>query len=559
MASNTTNATFGEEHGYNIQVVRGSTASWQYNLSHGAAYMEQPLRPSDEIHLTFSGSGHAEVGVSYRDPSTVPDKIMDCKGIVNVRLRKRETKEVVRYGQLGDVRIVSVQHHNGEIDECPVETRGAIWLMVNLKFGEVKVKIESSRGKVRFHPTIEENVKFITNYEQTLISTIDFNPGALCFIKERIRYQEGVQFTVSPIKDNITQSPPSNYFLKISYCNDNPVSHIKKEHYMSLDLTPTKNTLYHVTTLERSYCNEEQIHVGLTEGGLVHVRKVRSEDDYCVLPHKIDETACRSGIYIVLEPFRTRVVLSKIEDCQHVCTRGQVNLPMIPRAASYIKIVKRLDQIEHSMKHFEEEKSNVSKLVDGLEDDAKDYQSPIDYLTPTSVDGATINEREPSQGDENMTTFGEMTMAKIYEKMCRIETRMEEESKRNSSLQTNFDEYMMKIRDVVHKFENYETSQRQVQRPESTISPNDIKERIKRNAPKFIQALDLFPLCDFLLSDGVINFEKYSDFLEKSKQSRTDANREFMMLLLKGLDQQPHIWDCVLGALTNTKQEHLIS
>lgn len=133
---------FSPKCGRNI-CVDGCSAKWIKNDSGGRFFIDKSLSSNNEIILTFSGKGHAEVGIISIDPLTITDvshvgNIKELIVIQTARIYKQEGTTKIKRPKEGDRIITEAENRNSK---SKVDKEQSIWITVNILFGDLKVKI----------------------------------------------------------------------------------------------------------------------------------------------------------------------------------------------------------------------------------------------------------------------------------------------------------------------------------------------------------------------------------------------------------------------------------
>ncbi|CAG2198168.1 unnamed protein product [Mytilus edulis] len=165
---------FSPTCGRNI-CIDGSTAKWNNNDSGGRFFIDKSLSLDEEIILTFSGKGHAEVGIISIDPITITDvshvgNIKELTVIQTARIYKQEGTTKIKRSKEGDRIITEAE---GRKSRSKVDKEQSIWITVNILFGDLKVKIADDINKVGA-PSKNCSVKLAiskSNPEEFVLST----------------------------------------------------------------------------------------------------------------------------------------------------------------------------------------------------------------------------------------------------------------------------------------------------------------------------------------------------------------------------------------------------
>ncbi|CAG2197054.1 unnamed protein product [Mytilus edulis] len=251
---------FSPTCGRNI-CIDGSTASWINNDSGGRFFIDKSLSPDEEIFLTFSGKGHAEVGIISIDPITITDvihvgNIKELTVIQTARIYKQEGTTKIKRSKEGDRIITEAE---GKKSRSKVDKEQSIWITVNILFGDLKVKIGSKGFK--FSPNKGENIS--TKDECANLSKP--YPCAVCYVLNPIQRGKTLAFQVEDINKGGTSSKNCSFKLAIS--KSNPEEFMSSaDKYCDITSLP----VIHFEKIPTKY--NKEISVELTTDGTVKIK-----------------------------------------------------------------------------------------------------------------------------------------------------------------------------------------------------------------------------------------------------------------------------------------------
>ncbi|VDI77275.1 Hypothetical predicted protein, partial [Mytilus galloprovincialis] len=206
---------FSPTCGKNI-CIDGCTAKWIKNDSGGRFFIDKSLSSDEEIILTFSGKGHAEVGIISIDPITIKDvshvgNIKELTVIQTARIYKQEGTTKIKRSKEGDRIITDAE---GRKSRSRVDKEQSIWITVNILFGDLKVQIGSKGYK--FSPNKGENVSKNDEYANLKYPY----PCAVCFVMHPLKRGDILYFQADDI--NKVGAPSKNCSFKLAISKSNP-------------------------------------------------------------------------------------------------------------------------------------------------------------------------------------------------------------------------------------------------------------------------------------------------------------------------------------------------
>ncbi|CAG2205377.1 unnamed protein product [Mytilus edulis] len=269
---------FSPTCGKNI-CIDGCTAKWIKNDSGGRFFIDKSLSSDEEIILTFSGKGHAEVGIISIDPITITDvshvgNIKELTVIQTARIYKQIGTTKIKRSKEGDRIITEAENRNSK---SKVDKEQSIWITVNILFGDLKVKIGSKGFK--FSPNKGENI----STKDECANLINPYPCAVCYVLNPIQRGKTLAFQVHDI--NKVGPASKNCSFKLAISKSNPEEFMSSaDKYCDITSLP----VIHFEKIPTKCKNE--ICVELTTDGTVKIKHEKGtitkdagiEQVYCV-------------------------------------------------------------------------------------------------------------------------------------------------------------------------------------------------------------------------------------------------------------------------------------
>ncbi|KAK3092297.1 hypothetical protein FSP39_000962 [Pinctada imbricata] len=298
--------------GENLQLSENCRGiKWHQIYSGGLVFSHRPLSKLELISLRMTGSGSVAIGITQSDPNRLYrniGKMFQENQLtigINVKLLDSSRDVSMRIGgDIDDNKVFLVsEKERYTVTKKPGQTT---WLVVYLRFGDVRVELVPDIGKVlRFSETIGHNIQ-LTEGNKRKAKLIEENISATCRLSRRIYCGEEVTFQVRPLKDKDTLPKMFSVNLGItteglqngSFYDDNP-------------FTAASRSWAIRTYLDNQNCLGK-IHVAVSISGLVSMANAKG---ICGNAHLTREER-QFGVAIIFQLFRCKldIVAYKIKE-----------------------------------------------------------------------------------------------------------------------------------------------------------------------------------------------------------------------------------------------------
>lgn len=514
---------FSPTCGRNI-CIDGCTATWTNNDSGGRFFIDRSIFPDEEIILTFSGKGHAEVGIISIDPITITNvshvrNIKELTVIQTARIYKQTGTTKIKRSKEGDRIITEAEDRKSR---SKVDKEQSVWVTVNILFGDLKVKIGSKGYK--FSPQKGENVS-------TKDECANLNypyPCAVCFVMNPIKRGDILSFQADDI--NKVGAPSKNCSLKLAISKSNPAEFmLSADKYCDITSLPVT----HFDEIPAKSKNE--IRFELTSAGTVKIsyekgtitKEARIEQLYCVFELGRIQLRCARKQRHKNEDS----VLPKSKGTEQQTSINQSDVP----DSIYVNSKRELDEIRHDAEE-------ISIYSD-------DY-NPV--FESRNIEGATTDtENEPTTKytDESKFTKTELGADNnsLHDKIESLSTRLvliEENINRlnigkESTIQSS---EMQDLRSDIKEIKTLLTKHSSNVDGDSNISnhlnvtsqterPKPLHETIQEHFSDLVSLIEIIPLLDHLYQAGNITIDDIQRLRQLSKSDTAEANRELLFII----------------------------
>ncbi|XP_076081538.1 uncharacterized protein LOC143052394 [Mytilus galloprovincialis] len=515
---------FSPTCGRNI-CIDGCTAKWIKNDPGGRFFIDKSLSPDEEIILTFSGKGHAEVGIISIDPITITDvshvgNVKELTVIQTARIYKQVGTTKIKRSKEGDRIITEAENRNSK---SKVDKEQTIWITVNILFGDLKVKIGSKGFK--FSPNKGENIS--TKDE---CATLKYPYlCAVCFVKNPIKRGETLSFQA----DDINKVGPAskNCSFKLAISKSNPEEFMSSaDKYCDITSLP----VIHFEKIPTKCKNA--IRIELTTEGTVEInyendtikKELYTEQVYCVFELGRIELRCE----LKERKNNENIVIPIVEDD----TEQQTSIDQSDVPDSVYKNSKReLDKIRHDAEE-------ISIYSD-------DY-NPI--FESRNIEGAiTSSENEPnikytSESKFKTTRLGVVDYS-LHDKIESLSSRLvlieENINKLNIGKESTIQSSEMQdLRSEIKEIKTLLTKRPSNEEGDSYAS-NDLNvksqsenskplhEIIREHFQMLVSMLEINSVLDCLYQAGNITMEDFQRLRQLSKSDTAEANRELLFTI----------------------------
>ncbi|XP_060085719.1 uncharacterized protein LOC132565126 [Ylistrum balloti] len=310
-----TNATISTICGENVCVKdEGLAVEWCHVYSGGCVFSATPMKRNQEYRIRlFDGSSHIDVGYTQKDPYTCQNVRVahfekHFKEVGNIRLHRKELVVIVA---IEEDSFVCRSPDNIRSTISP----GAVWIYVNIKFGEAKIRLETDKSQsLKFHDICGENISRQGAEDIAKLSK-EF-PSSICCLQNSLSVGDEIKFELKPDTSGPSSEPPHYYHVAFGVCSLSP-----------LDLRVKAPEIFSVSNNATSVKSQQsRSHIGIIE---VFERRGKSKAcDGVLTVTRIDESRIKykhssssgSGVektikspaYLIFEPFRACVTI--VED-----------------------------------------------------------------------------------------------------------------------------------------------------------------------------------------------------------------------------------------------------
>ncbi|KAK3096079.1 hypothetical protein FSP39_022877 [Pinctada imbricata] len=206
-------ACFSDIHGENITLTsENTTATWSQTYTGGYVFSQKTIDIEDKLEIELDGSGHVDFGITKRNPMKIGDlreavAKNELKKVTDVRVHKRSCRVIISQRLDDESRKIDFEHSGMRV-VGKVNKTEKVWLFVNLKFGNLKAKIDSPEGK--FHQICGQNIDFLDSGKTSVKLKVE-NPASVCCFHRMIYTHESAHFSIEPIREG--EKAPSKYYV----------------------------------------------------------------------------------------------------------------------------------------------------------------------------------------------------------------------------------------------------------------------------------------------------------------------------------------------------------
>ncbi|XP_052800188.1 uncharacterized protein LOC128231415 isoform X2 [Mya arenaria] len=529
------------------------TAKWEPRLSGGWVHCERPLQAGQTFTVQVEGSGHYDIGFVERDPqSSTNGRSSTFAQLNEVKIHKRACRILVTLDRNGK-QVISKKSSG---DTFIKDTKGKIWLTVNLKFGDMVVSIfYPDNTCTRLSSNHGTNVRLEDNKQKAM--TVKKNPASVCYSSSPILIGEQLEFVCEPVKDG--DKDPSRYEVSLLVHGDDPESLLRQHtHYIDTAVANTGNLP--VTTIE---CLEKEDCYGCINVSLVNETTVRYTFGRGNQAEQKLTSKATSGIWLILDLYRVTVILHKKNKrmagrdvcdgvvaeprnewgentMEHVCDSPYETINCGPES-NYTPLmrIRRLEQFEQTIMSS----LNISPSASSMQQTCLKTRTPSVQQTCVKV-GAT-QDNNCSDENSSRTSFQslENRLENIEKDFRRLVDSMEQ-------LFTGPPVGSLEARLAV--LESSLPLIRETTQGRATLAPGDGFINIRVNYTSLVADLEAKSLCDHLFQEGIIDLHEMNEIRQLNS---CDANKKTLELLWKRKARKSQLGPL----LQKTKQEFLIN
>ncbi|XP_063436356.1 uncharacterized protein LOC134717793 [Mytilus trossulus] len=529
---------FSPTCGRNI-CIDGSNAKWIKNDSGGRFFIDKSLSSDGEIILTFSGKGHAEVGIISIDPITITDAshvghIKELTVIQTARIYKQIGTTTIKRSKEGDRIITEAE---GRKSRSKVDKEQSVWITVNILFGDLKVKIGSKGYK--FSPNKGENVS--TNDEYANLNYP--YPCAVCFVMHPLKRGDILYFQADDI--NKVGAPSKNCSVKLAISKSNPEEFVlSTDKYCDITSIP----VIHFEEIPTKSKNE--IRIELTTDGIVQInyekgtitKEAGSKEVYCVFELGRIQLRCARKE----KQKKEDTVLPKLKTTE--LQQTSINLPDVPDSI-YMNRKRELDEIRQDAEQisidtnvydpaFEPSNSEIETSDEDNESVAKSTRN----FKPTA------NEHGEKSLHDKFEDLS-LRLMLIEEKINQINIGKE------STIQSSEMELLRSDIKDIHTFiskQSCKVGGGYLQ----TEHLKPLRETIQTHFSELVSLIEIIPLLDRLYQAGNITMDDFQKLRQLSKSDIADANRDLLIIISR---RQNLDTDLLEEILRNSKQDGVLA
>ncbi|XP_052084312.1 uncharacterized protein LOC127721579 [Mytilus californianus] len=539
---------FSPTCGRNI-CIDGCTATWTNNDSGGRFFIDRSISFDQEIILTFSGKGHAEVGIISIDPITITNVsnvgyIQELTVIQTARIYKQIGTTKIKRSKEGDRIITEAEDRKSR---SKVDKEQSVWVTVNILFGDLKVKIGSKGYK--FSPQKGENVS-------TKDECANLNypyPCAVCFVMNPIKRGDILSFQADDI--NKVGAPSKNCSLRIAISKSNPAEFmLSADKYCDITSLPVT----HFDEIPAKSKNE--IRFELTTAGTVKIscekgtitKEAGIEQLYCVFELGRIQLRCARKDRHKNED----IVLPKSKGAEQPTSINQSDVP----DSIYMNSKRELDEIRHDAEE-------ISIYSD-------DY-NPV--FESRNIEGATTDtENEPTTKYTSESKFTKTELGadnySLHDKIESLSTRLvlieeninrlnigKESTMQSSEMQILRSE-IKEIKTLLTKHSSNVDGDSNVDNHRSVTSQTEnskpLQQRIREHFQMLVSSLEINPVLDCLYQAGSITMDDIQRLTHLSKSDMAEANRELLFIISRRQNLDTEIFKEIL---INSKQDGVLA
>ncbi|CAC5379243.1 unnamed protein product [Mytilus coruscus] len=526
---------FSPTCGRNI-CIDGCTATWTNNDSGGRFFIDKYISSDEEIILTFSGKGHAEVGIISIDPITITNfshvgNIKELTVIQTTRIYKQTGTTKIKRSKEGDRIITEAEDRKSR---SKVDKKQTIWVTVNILFGDLKVKIGCKGYK--FLPNKGENV---STKDECANLKYPY-PCAVCFVMNPIKHGDILSFQADDI--NKVGAPSKNCSLKLAISKSNPAEFmLSADEYCDITSLPVT----HFDEIPAKSKNE--IRFELTTAGTVKISYEKGT---------ITKEAGIEQLYCVFELGRIQLRCARKERHKHEDSvlpkskgteqQTSINQSDVPDSI-YMNSKRELDEIKHDAEE-------ISIYSD-------DY-NPV--FESRNIEGATTStENEPTTkytseskftttetGPDNYSLHDEIStrLDLIEEHLNRL--NIGKESTMQSSEMQILRSEIKEIKTLLTKHSSNVDGDSNISNHLNVTSQTEhlkpLHETIQEHFSDLVSLIEISLLLDCLYQAGNITIDDIQRLRQLSKSDMAEANRELLFIISRRQNLDTEIFEEIL-------------
>ncbi|XP_062605038.1 uncharacterized protein LOC134266839 [Saccostrea cucullata] len=546
---------FSENHGDNIALEKDGAqncfkAEWKFLKSYGHAFSDFPLRDDRMYEANFDGSGHASIGLTQTDPNHLSDLQQAVRNnqivlVTDVRFHKRKcTVDIVKKAEGRKTFVFQTKYKDSAPQGKNLMPNADVWIVFYLKFGEnmtAEIRDKETGAALRFHKKIDRNIDL--QNERLKVSLRSPFPLAYAVLENSLEENGSIHVKTEHINN---EEKPRLYHVKIGISNKNADS------ANSLEFCPSIST-----KLERDHCIGD-FFICMPTKGKFHVFK----DGTCIYTKTISpEVDVNLPVYLSFEIFRLRLQTVEFTHCAHKSDAIQNPEGNVVGDSPYVRVnelLKTLQGVNQEVgagkytveleKTLTVATTDLEKYVNYFSDDG--YLTPLDTPKPKRVSAAEPIEHQDESSEQP-------SLKTLQMKLIQIEKTAKEH---HFERQTSLVELMKALeinRAIVEKIQSSVENISSEDPTPRVSGSSSFQMHLQKTCADFIQNVDVFPLCDYLLQFDIIHKVHFQNLLDESRRQRTEASRTLFNILSKKKYTDEEL-EKVKCAFLNTKQEHLL-